>query len=453
MKKFFAALLIFATLIYLPLPAMALPGGTGFTPDSCFTNCAGDTTRCDTGCTGVSLTNSEITIEYLRQAFINHRRWLVDVVFAGHVLPAMMLMAEQLTATAMHQVMVIGTLLDAKHQLETQRLFQELSAIAHKDYHPSEGMCTFGTTVRSLAASDRNAELTAMGLSNRVLQRELLSGDSLAGAGRSSDYLSRILQFRDVHCSRGDNDTGLSTLCPGNSEAPGRANNDISYTNVLETPMTLDIDFTPQGDPDHAANLANRQTVSPDEEDVLALVSNLYAHNVAPILPEAFLSDEAGVLNIEGTDRYLDIRAIAAKRSVARNSFAAIASMKAQGEPEVQPYLHAIVREMGIPDEEILAYLGERPSYHAQMEILTKKLYQNPIFYTELIDKPANVERKTVAMQAIELMQRRDMYRSVLRSETILSVMLETALIEQQEKVTNEIIPLREDGDLITLPE
>ena len=112
------------------------------------------------------------------------------------------------------------------------------------------------------------------------------------------------------------------------------------------------------------------------------------------------------------------------------------------------------MKEMGIQDEdEIKAYLGERPSYYAQMEVLTKKLYQNPVFYTELYDKPANVERKTVAMQAIELMQRRDMYRSVLRSEATLSVMLETALAEQdQEKVTNEINRLAEDGEFATLP-
>ncbi len=86
------------------------------------------------------------------------------------------------------------------------------------------------------------------------------------------------------------------------------------------------------------------------------------------------------------------------------------------------------------------------------MEVLTKKLYQNPMFYSELYDKPANVERKTVAMQAIELMQRRDMYRSVLRSEATLSVMLETALIEQQEKLSNEIARLPEDGSLVTIP-
>jgi hypothetical protein len=86
------------------------------------------------------------------------------------------------------------------------------------------------------------------------------------------------------------------------------------------------------------------------------------------------------------------------------------------------------------------------------MEILTKKLYQNPTFYTELYDKPANVARKNASMQAIELMQRRDMVRSLLRSEAVLSVMLETALMEKQDKIANEIPTLSDDGELVKLP-
>jgi hypothetical protein len=115
--------------------------------------------------------------------------------------------------------------------------------------------------------------------------------------------------------------------------------------------------------------------------------------------------------------------------------------------------MYAIMKEMGLEEEEIKKYLGDRPSYYAQMEILTKKLYQNPTFYTELYDKPANVERKNVSLQAIELMQKRDIYRSILRSEAILSVMLETALGEHQEKVVNEINRLSEDDELVELPE
>lgn len=406
---------------------------------------------CSSQCVCTSNTQRGITNEFVTEEFRFHRQWVVEVLFEQHILPAMMLFAEQISAMAMNQVVSVGMFLDAKHQLETQRLFQQMMAQAHKDYQPSEGMCTFGTNVRSLAASDRRVDLTAMGISNRVLQRELLSGDSIAGGGQTSDYLSRIAQFRTLYCDPMDNSDGLSLLCPEQSVHPARKNADINYTSVFETPLTLPLDFTPDGDVYHPDNL-HEDNLSTSEEDIFALAANLYAHNVAPTIPPTFLSDEAGVANPQGVNHYLNVRAIAAKRSVARNSFASIAALKSSGELEVQPYMYAIMREMGIAEAEIPVYLGDRPSYHAQMEILTKKLYQNPIFYTELYDKPANVDRKIVSMQAIGLMQRRDIYRSMLRSEAILSVMLETALEEQQDKVSNEINRLEADGELIELP-
>jgi len=78
------------------------------------------------------------------------------------------------------------------------------------------------------------------------------------------------------------------------------------------------------------------------------------------------------------------------------------------------------------------------------MEILTKKLYQSPKFYSDLYDKPANVLRKDVAIQAAELMQKRDIYRSLLRSEITLATMLETALLSEQENLKNELDPSKQ---------
>lgn len=403
----------------------------------------------DTSASQRDYTNDEFT----PNEFKIHREWMVKVLFEMHILPALMLFAEQISAMAMHQVVVIGTFLDAKHQLETQRLFQELTARAHKDYQPSEGMCTFGTNMRSLAASDRNTDLSAMAISNRGLQRELLSADGVSTTGRSSDIVSRLKHFRTVYCNPKDNGNGLELLCPSPQE-PERINKDINFTETFDAPLTLKMDFTEKGDSDHS-----KRDVSPDEEDVFALAANLYAHIPAPAMPMSFLTDEKGNIKPAGAKSYMDIRAIAAKRSVARNSFAAIAAMKSQGEKEVQPYLYALMKEMGISDakkdakskSEIEKYLGERPSYHAQMEVMTKKLYQNPSFYTELYDKPANVARKSVSMEAIALMQKRDMYRSLLRSEAILSVMLETELMGVQESIENEINIIGDGGDPINL--
>ncbi len=435
--------------------ALSLPFSLSSTPvwaQECCGTCPPHVTSCSESCACTSEKQKKKTIEHLKQEFINHREWLVKEVFQNHLLPALMLFAEQMSAMAMHQVVAIGALLDAKHQLETQRLFQELTARAHKDYHPSEGMCTFGTVTRSLAASERNTELSTAAFSSRLMQRELLSGDTLAGNGQTSDMASRIAQFRDLYCSKASNGNGLSKLCPDESKDPSRMDYDVNYTAVMEAPMTLKLDFTSEGDTDHKDN-KHKQTLSADEEDVFALSANLFAHRVAPVMAQTFLTDKNGEINPNGTYHYMNVRSIAAKRSVARNSFAAIAGMKSQGEKEVKPYLHALLKEMGVADEkELTAFLGDRPSYYAQMELMTKKIYQNPMFYTDLYDKPANIDRKAVSMQAIELMQRRDIYRSALRSEAILAVMLETALIEQQDKAVNELN--RPDTDLpIKLPD
>jgi hypothetical protein len=81
------------------------------------------------------------------------------------------------------------------------------------------------------------------------------------------------------------------------------------------------------------------------------------------------------------------------------------------------------------------------------MEVLTKKLYQHPAFYSDLYDKPANVLRKDVAIQAAELMQKRDIYRSFLRSEITLATMLETALLSEQEALKKKLDPQQSRGD------
>jgi hypothetical protein len=69
--------------------------------------------------------------------FDKHKDWLINTYFHDYILPAMMLLTQQMSAVAMQQMEILGTFLDAKHELETQRLFQQLAARAHKDYQPS----------------------------------------------------------------------------------------------------------------------------------------------------------------------------------------------------------------------------------------------------------------------------------------------------------------------------
>lgn len=421
-------------------------GGSG---DSCTPQgCGGG--PCQPCHTKIPLHYAEVRAE-ITSEFAKHRKWFMNTYWLEHILPALMLMAEQLTAVGIHQITMIGAFLDAKHQLETQRLFQQMTAEAHKDYHPSEGMCTFGTAVRSLAASERKSDIVQLALADRMNQRQLRKGDVLSVEGEVSDLRSRRDIFIKTYCDQSDNANGLSQLCPKAVPNPERRNIDVDYTRNVESRLTLDIDLVPAQDQDRTSStwsaiahptamLDQAQNQTEDLENLFALSANLFAHKIVPDVEPEKLADSAGRVRLGPTERYMDLRAVYAKRSVAQNSFAAITAMRAAGEPGSAPYTKALIKELGVESsDEIEKFLGKNPSYFAQMEILTKKIYQNPLFYTELYDKPANIQRKGAALQAIGLMQDRDFYNSLLRSEAVLAVLLETMLQREQEKVVNAI--------------
>lgn len=390
-------------------------------------NCCGPRTSC----AAASQSQSVNTIKHITDEFIKHREWMVKEFWEAKLLPGLMLMTEQLTVAGMQQVQIIGTFFDAKHQLETQRLFQELAAQAHKDYQPSEGLCTFGTNMRSLAASDRNVEFTAQVIAERALARHTLQGD-VVSSPFGADIASRFNQFITTYCDPKDNAGTLEGLC-GRGGEEARRNKDVNYTATFSIPTTLEMDMT--------VGAVSADPARNDAEDILALAANLYGHKVLPIIPRATIGIDSNNNPSNGAKALQDARALTAQRILAHNSFAAQAAQKAMGEKEVQPYLAALLKEMGIPDEDIESMLGERPSYDAQMKVLTQKIFQNPNFYTDLYDKPANVRRKAVAIQAIDLMQKRDIFRSLLRAEANLSILLETEVAKEQRILANEINP------------
>lgn len=409
--------------------------------------------------------DTEQTIDdHVDDEFDKLETWIGDTLWGDNILPALKLMAEQLTAVAMQQVLVVGAFMDAKHQMETQQVLQTMNARAHKDYHPSIGMCEFGSSAKSLAASERKAEYNAVLMSQRSQDRSLGSAYSAASKGEDSDKVSRLKQFREKFCDPADNNNGLDYICDHDQDgnpatgrigatrftpappkpAPDRMNKDIDFARTIEDPWTLKIDFS---DPDLTEN----------EEEVLALASNLYGHYVFRRPPGSTLKNVANSGGVTQMQKlYMDLRAVIAKQSVAENSFNAITAMKSEGTPGSKDFMQAILAEVGVSNtapaapvgalSDVDLLLGENPSYYAQMEVLTKKIYQNPEFYTNLYDKPANVTRKGVALQAIGLMQKFDLFKSYLRTEASLSVLLELAVNDLQGEIEDEMGTMTSGG-------
>lgn len=386
---------------------------------------------------------------WIENEFDEHREWLIEVFFREELGYAMARFTEQMSAVAMQQAMMAGAFLDAKHQLETQRLFQQLRAQAHKDYQPSEDFCWFGTNVRSMASSEMHGDFNALALSQRAMARHLGNAGLSGSASSDEDLAGRWRRFTTDYCDPRDNNwqgpnSGLELAC-GTATAPqrNRVNRDIDYARLIDEPRTISADFT---------SFNPGLSADGEEEDVLALANNLYGHNV---LSRTLSS--VTLRNKQAQERYLWLRSIAAKRSVAENSFNAIVGLKSSGTPDAGPapprtreYMASILDELGVGDEngngtnadEIYGIIGTNPSYYAQLEILGKKIYQNPNFYANLYDKPANVERKAVALRAVDLMLGRAMFESQLRREMLLSVLLESRLRSPSRDVNQEIMGL-----------
>lgn len=392
--------------------------------------------------------NEKINDEFLRlERFIVHEMW------EESILPAMMLAAEQFTAVAMQQVMAIGMFFDAKQQLETQQLLQVLQARAHKDYVPSVAICNYGTMIKSLAATERKSEIHAAILTQRSQDRQLGHAGTSGTYGNDIDIDNRLRQFSAKYCNEKDRNSTLSAACTalawgGLTAAQRRQlDRDIDYFTVIDSPWTIKMDltntvFTAAGPP-AIDNI--------EEEDVFALNSNLFGHTIFPRPPARLLTNRQSndALN-EMQEAYMELRSIVAKRNVAENSYNAIAAMKSEGSTAVDAggnavpmnarvFLEPVLTELGVPAAEVLSLIGENPSYYAQMELLTKKVYQNPDFFTNLYDTPANVDRKLVTLQAIKLMQKFDLFKSFLRNEASFSVLLELSVIELQREIEDQI--------------
>lgn len=377
------------------------------------------------------------TRAHFNAEFTSWEEWMRDV-FTPPFKPILYDMAEQMTAHAMFSLFALGLMLDSKQQLEVQRLFQTKVAEAHREYQPSVGICSVGTTIRSLSASERRGEVTAFVLSQRSQDRELGNMHSAAAGGGANDKNSRLEQFRRRYCDTLDNNkTNMQVCKTANGTRQATLNKDIDYNRTVDSQRTMDVDFTDG-------------TLTGDEEDVMALSSNLYSHDVFGRIDESIYNDTDPLIQADKLRMLLEQRQIVAKRSVAENSFNTIVGMKSYGSPDsgdslvgssvdTGKYLKIILQELGMTPEDAAKFLGERPSYFTQMEVVTKKVFQQPTFYADLYDKPTNVDRKKVALQAISLMQDFDTWQSYLRIESLLSVMLEMEVGKYQGKVENSI--------------
>lgn len=375
------------------------------------------------------------TQNFIKNAFNDHRNdFILDTYWEDTAKPDFQSMTSDMIAALMGQTEIIGTFFDASIQIDTEREIHRLTAEAVRDYTPSTQMCRFGSLGKSLAGTDAKAKVNQMALSEISLARNLGTTGTAAAAGRGLDYQMRIAQFVKLHCDFKDNnggnaDSGLYYMCGTVASGlnPLRHNLDIDFTRTLDNRLTLNADFT------NAAPTA-------DETDLLELGKYLYGHRQFTVRPgEKELLGEGGTGVKPAMKLLMEMRGVAATRSVAQNSFNAVAALKATGTPAATANISGFAGLLGMPAGDVTYMLGANPSYYAQMDVLTRKIYQDPGFYANLMDSPANVSRTTGAMEGLELMQDRDIYNSFTRAEMLIATLVELEARKVQDTIQGEL--------------
>lgn len=343
-----------------------------------------------------------------------------DQLVQQNYVEAIKRMTEQMSVVMLQQLPIIGSFLDAKNQLETQRLFGLTAAIAHRDYQPDEQVCAFGTLARATAVSKFSVDQNVNAINAVLLKRELLNANQASAWGPYADVSSRLAKFKTTYCDKNDNNRTLDTILCTPGSPSDRKNRDIDFRRVIENNLTIDANFLDGG------------AATTDEEDVLALAKNLFAHEtLSPIAEPSMVPN--------GTFRELhNMRNLAAIRGVSRHSYATLAGMRTAGSGMSSAQLRQVMLNLGVPAGDIDSLIGANPSYFAQMEIFTQKIFQDPQFFVNLYSGPANVARMGVVLQAVKLMADRDKLDAYLRREMLLSMILEMKLRERQTAIANE---------------
>lgn len=324
-------------------------------------------------------------------------------------------MANESRNSVLVRVLTLGAFHDGRTLMDTLRTLQMSTARTLRNYTPSDAVCQFGTMTRSIASADAVSKKNQLAFSKILMDRHTQKeGSVYSDGGRGT--IAMLNDFKNKYCSIKDNNTFLEGYCKTATATSDQLyDRDVDFTRVFDVPLTLDADFS-----DGAA-------ATNDKQSVIALFENL---SMAPPLMSSS-SDDFDPSNSLQTQ---DIRALTAMRQVSANSFAALVGQKAKTPSEATSYMKAMIQQLGLNAASAEKLLGANPSYFAQMEVLTKKLFQSPSFYANLYDSEANIDRQRVAMKAIELQQDRDFLESLRRREMSLSVLLNAKLREQASR-------------------
>lgn len=353
------------------------------------------------------------TEQVIKTHFYNKRDALEDWMyndFADMIIEALQKKSQQVTENRRSETNTEATITDAEIAQESANEAGQEQVENARRFAPDPQLCAAATGARGLAASDAAGEKTADTATAAITKYHSYSGGTSTARGEGWEKEVRLKSCVDTYCDPEDHGGNVQALGIPKTGGNRRINADIDYAGTLAIPLTID---------------AEAASGSTGMQDVLEMSKNLYGSDMFyDITPQR--------LNAQ----LFNIRQIQAKRNLLLNSFMSQVGMKAKGEASTAPQTIAAFKKLGLPDEIIQRDLKGAPSYHALMEVLTKKMYQDGNFYIDIIKNPEAIDRTNAGMSAIANMQTRDISATLKRQEILYGLLLELKLLKAQQRQT-----------------
>lgn len=383
-------------------------------PQSAQANC-----KCDPTVVALHIRTQQNVKQFIDNEYRKHKNFLEQKFWKEKLEPALQKYTQQEVMTTQEKTKAEAAVADAAIANNTAAALGEQQAENALTYQANPQVCGVATGVRSLAeAGSKSQDVVAETMMASVDRR--LAIDVPAGKSpQEADTDTRRDVFTKRFCNPDAWGGAMRSIC---KKAGDLMDRDIAYRDTVDAPWTLNIR------PDYASKA--RREWTEDEVAVDALRTNLFGHQLFPRPTKAEFENRDVQIG------YMNQRALEAKRNVAQYSFDTLVGQKAAGSPAAKEWLEASLTKLGLQmDDETRAKIKDEPSYYAIMEVLTKRMYQDPNFYANLLQPGPQVAQTQASLQAVGLMQMRDVYESMLRSELILSLIVEMELAEQQEVV------------------
>ena len=373
------------------------------------TYCVAGTLCC--GFNGVTKISQDKFNEYRRD-------FIMDSFYTNTVEPDFKSVADEMGNAVRMRISAWGAMIDASIMNDTLKDLGVVTSQSLQGYTPSEQICRIGTLSRGLASSESKMDADRIVLSDGGLNKNLGRAYSISASGLGLEFESRLREFVEKFCSLKDNNDAMDGLCHiASPVVDWKHNRDIDYTRLLGYGTTINADLTDTNG-------------TWDESNLFAMGHYLYGHRQPTRRISYAELSSAG----NSEELYAEYRSVAARRAAAQNTYNTLTAMKMAGSGGSEAYIKDVLQYIGISGTTADVFLGAKTnptdaavksSYNQQMNLLTKQIYQDPTFYANLMDSKANVKRTSAALQGIGLMQGRDTYRSMTRSEMLMAILVE----------------------------